>query len=614
MSKLSRNLTLKDVFCFASGAMISSGLFILPGIAYKYAGGGIIFSYFFASILVLLGLLSQAELVSAMPKAGGEYFHISRSLGPYIGTIDGILNWFTLCLKSAFALLGMAAFISLILTVNPHIVATIVCLFFGILNFFGTKKSTFFQNSLIWFLIILLVLYILLGFQKINFHNFQHLIPVEGLKPIFYCSGLVFISYGGLLKSTSIAEEVKEPARIIPLGMLLSLLVVSILYILSIFVTVGLLGKELNGNLTPLGSGGEIIAGKPGLILMSFAAILAFTSTANAGIMSSARYLLALSRDGVLPSLFSKIHDKYKTPYIGIIFSCLVMILVLFFNLKILAEAGSTVLILNFALSSFSVIIMRESKIKNYRPKFKTPLYPFPQIISIIGSLFLIIEIGKDSFFITLTLLGISTIFYVLYGKMKKKKEYGLLYLIEKITNKRIITNHSLEQELKEIIKDRDNIAEDRFDELIKNSLFYDFPEKIGYEELFKKVSEEISKYTNIKMEVICNLLLEREKESSTVINTFVAIPHIIINLPRVFHITLVRAKKGIHFSEKYNNVKALFIIIGPKEQRNLHLKVISALAYIIQQENFEKEWIKAKNEEQIKDIFLLSERKRYIY
>jgi APA family basic amino acid/polyamine antiporter len=110
---LKKELGLLEVFCIASGAMISSGLFILPGIAYVKTGSSVIISYLIASIIMIPTLLSKAELATAMPKAGGDYFFIDRSLGPAIGTIGGLASWFALSSKTAFALIGIGAFVQL---------------------------------------------------------------------------------------------------------------------------------------------------------------------------------------------------------------------------------------------------------------------------------------------------------------------------------------------------------------------------------------------------------------------------------------------------------------------------------------------------------------------
>ena len=120
MKKLSKQLNLLHVFCIASGAMISSGIFVLPGLAHAKAGPAVVFSYFLAGLLATAGLLSIAELTTAMPKAGGDYFYISRGLGPATGTIAGLLSWFSLSLKSAFALIGMAVLVAPFVPLSWH--------------------------------------------------------------------------------------------------------------------------------------------------------------------------------------------------------------------------------------------------------------------------------------------------------------------------------------------------------------------------------------------------------------------------------------------------------------------------------------------------------------
>ncbi|RKX83730.1 MAG: hypothetical protein DRP57_07380, partial [Spirochaetes bacterium] len=109
-----KSLGLLEVFAIASGAMISSGIFVLPSVVFSIAGPGIILSYFLAGLMVIPGLLSKAELATAMPKSGGTYFFAERSLGPAVGTFVGLANWFSISLKSAFALIGIGVFLKLI--------------------------------------------------------------------------------------------------------------------------------------------------------------------------------------------------------------------------------------------------------------------------------------------------------------------------------------------------------------------------------------------------------------------------------------------------------------------------------------------------------------------
>jgi len=601
---------LLDVFCLAAGAMISSGLFILPGLAHAQAGPAVVISYFLAGLLAMTGMLSQAELVSAMPKAGGDYFYVTRSMGPAVGAVSGLLTWFSLSLKSAFALVGMAAFTSIIVNIDIRIIALFLCLVFVLINIRGIKGAGRTQVILVFGLLTILLIYLIRGLAAINVHHFEPFAS-KGLAAIFSTAGFVFISYGGLLKIASIAEEVKNPGRIIPLGMILSLLIVSIFYILVVFVTTGVLGSaQLDNSLIPISDGAGVVMGKGGRIALSIAAILAFVSTANAGIMSASRYPLALSRDGLLPEFLSRISRRFKTPHIAILFTGAFMILALLLKLDVLIKAASTVLILTYIFSCLSVIILRESRVQNYQPCFHAPLYPGPQIIGIIGLLLLLLEMGREAL-LTAGLLIIGALSgYWFYGRIRMKKEYALLHLIERITAKEL-TTRSLETELKEIIRERDDIIEDRFDRIIEKSIVMDIDRAIEAEEFFRLAAEAMSKKIKVSAEVILRKLIEREKESSTVISPNLAIPHIIIEGKGTFDILLARSQKGILFSKEVPEVHTVFVLIGSRDERNFHLRALSAIAQIVQDPHFEKKWLAAKSKEGLRDIVLLGKRRR---
>src|SRR5690554_3665601 len=130
--------------------------------------------------------------------------------------------------------------------------------------------------------------------------------------------------------------------------------------------------------------------------------MLAFVTTANAGIMAASRYPLAMSRDNLLPDLLGKVSKKYSTPIPSLLFTGLFIALAILLPLEILIKAASTVVIMNYILSSLAVVILRESKIQNYRPSFKCPLYPWVQIASIIAFLALIWDMGLYPILISL--------------------------------------------------------------------------------------------------------------------------------------------------------------------------------------------------------------------
>ncbi len=605
--KLKRELGLWSVFAIATGAMISSGLFILPGIAYARTGPSVFLSYFFAGLLAVAGMLSQAELISAMPRAGGDYFYVTRTLGPAAGTVSGLLTWASLSFKSAFALIGMATFLELIVPINMHVAAIALTAVFVALNILGAKEASLIQKILVVSMLGLLLLYIFEGIQDVRVTNFEPF-AFDGLKGIISTAGMVFISYGGLLKVASIAEEVKNPGKNIPLGMFISFFVVVSLYFLVILTTVGVLGDKLANSLTPITDGAAVVLGSLGQKLIGVAAVLAFVSTANAGIMAAARYPFALSRDGLLPTVTGKL-NRFGVPFVSVLLTGALIVASLLMPLKPFVKAASSVLILSYAFACLSLLIMRFSGITNYRPQFRAPLFPYIQIIGLVGYVAMVVEMGLESILITLGIGALGLVFYMKYGG-KHKREFALLHLIARITDRKI-AERTLENELMEIIIERDKIVEDRFDRLVKKSKILDIKGKISKLELFRRVAAEMASELGMDFDELFRMLEEREKESSTAITPFIAIPHVVIDGEDKFTMVVVRALDGVYFSETAPEVKAIFFLAGTRDERQFHLQALAAIAQIVGNPNFEDSWLSARDVEDLRDILLLSRRVR---
>jgi amino acid transporter/mannitol/fructose-specific phosphotransferase system IIA component (Ntr-type) len=606
---LKKGLGLLDVFSIATGAMISSGIFILPGLAFAKTGPSVIVSYFIAGLFALTGLFSIAELSSAMPKAGGDYYFITRSMGPMIGTISGLLSWFSLSLKSSFALLGMAELLHLFYPVNIHFAAAVFTLIFLVLNIFGVEKAGHTQTGLVGVLIIVISIFVFLGIPKIQISNFEPFTYSGNLK-IFSTAGFVFISYGGLLKIASVAEEIKNPGKNIIKGMLISIILVVVMYSLMLLVVVGVLSNtELSGSLTPIANAAQKFMGKTGMYMMQLAAITAFISTANAGLLAASRYPLALSRDKLLPEFLDKVSEKYKSPYSSLLVTAGFMIITLFLNLDVLIKVASTVLIMTYILSNFSVIILRESKLQNYRPIFKSPLYPWVQFIGIIGFVFLLIEMGLLAISISLGLIVFGLFVYLSYGRKSQIKEYAFLHLIGRMLNKRLTTN-KLQTELKNVILERDEVVLDFFDKLVKESIVLDLQEEITFNEVLAIFSDKISDKYQINKDDISHAFLERENQGSTVITDGVAVPHIIINGKNKFGLLLARSKNGVTNNNK-SKIYAFFVLFGTLDDRIYHLRSLASIAQICQNEKFLKLWKDAGTINDLKDLISILPRKR---
>lgn len=609
---LKKELSLLDIFCIATGAMISSGLFILPGLAFSKAGPAVILSYIIAGVLCIPALLSMAELTTAMPKAGGDYFYIMRGFGPLLGTVAGFSSWFSLSLKGAFALVGMGAYIALITDIPINIIAVICCAFFIVLNLLGVKEASRFQVFLVTGLLAILLAYIGLGSRAVNPLNFSPFFS-EGLGPVFATASFVFISYGGLTKVAALAEEAKDPGRNLPLGMILSLIVTSIIYTLAISVTVGVLDPEaLRTTLIPISDGAGVFGGNILKILISIAAFFAFISTANAGLMTASRYPLGMSRDKLLPGYFHKISSRTKMPYVAILFTGAFMILsILFLKLELLVKIASSILILLFMFANLTVILFRESKILSYRPKFHSPFYPYVQVLGILGGIFLLIEMGAFIVFLTMFFLFLGFMWYKFYGQREATQDSALIYMLENLVAKdKELTSDNLLTELKDIVIQRDKLTEDRFHKMVEDSRVLDIETPLKMEDFFRDVSDILGKDLGLPPQDLFRKFIEREKESSTVLRKGLAIPHIVIEGENIFKILLVRARSGIIFTDD-KLAHIIFILVGSSDERNLHLKVLAAIAQITQNPDFDKKWFKARNIDELKNIVLLAERRR---
>ncbi len=605
-----KTLNLLHVFCIASGAMISSGLFVLPGLAHARAGPAAVFSYFLAGLLATAGLLSIAELTTAMPKAGGDYFYISRGLGPAAGTVAGLLSWFSLSLKSAFALIGLGVLAAAYIPIGWHVPASLFAVMFVLINLRGTREAASLQVILVIALLALMLSFIFKGFSHVNLRYFEPFAPY-GLKSVLSTTGFVFVSYGGLIQVASIAGEIRKPGQTIPRALIAALVVMVILYTLMIFVTGGVLGPEdLDNSLTPISDAAQAFWGNTGFVLLSIAAALAFVTTANAGIMTASRYLLAVSTDELLPSVLARIGSRYNTPYAAILVTGVVIAIAVFLNLEVLVEAASTVFVLGYILASVSVIILRESRVQNYRPVFLAPFYPWLQIFTIGGFAFILLEMGEAAFIVTAVIVLAGFACYWLYGRPRTEKESALLHLVERITAKELVTG-TLEIELKDIIRERDEIVKDRFDHLVEAAEVVDIKEHTDLAPFFDVIAQRLAGRLSTDAEKLKSLLLAREAESSTVLSPAVAVPHIVIEGEGKFEMVIARCRNGVRFSDKAPDINTVFVLAGTRDMRNFYLRVLAAIAHIVQTHEFEMKWSAAKNEQALRDLVVLTKRKR---
>ncbi len=622
MAKLERQLGFWQVFCIAAGAMISSGLFVLPGLAFAQAGPGVVLSYAIAAVAMVPAMASQAELATAMPRSGGSYFFIERSMGTLPGLLAGLANWFSIALKSAFALVGMGAFAKFVLGYQPEEqmirwIAIGFCVVFTVMNLLTVKGVGHSMVTMVAILLACLGVFLAVGLLGGNvrvsrFQGFED----KGWD-IVYTAGIVFISYGGLTKVASVAGEVRNPGRNLPAGMLAASITVSLLYVAAVFVTVGVLeptqlADPATGyvNYHPLTSAAEPVLGKPGQIILSAAAILAFVTTAAGGILSASRSPMAMSHDGLLPAALQRV-SRFGTPTVAVALTAGFMItLIAALPIAKLVKVASAMMLMLFVMVNLSVIVMRTSRLQNYRPLFKAPLFPWLQIVGIAVYVFLIIDMGLVPLITTAAFMGGGVLWYVVYVRTRISRESAFVYMVRNIVAREMYRGQ-LEEELKNIALERDQVTQDRFDRLVQDCEILDLPGPVPAEEMFPKAAEVLAPRLKMSRAVLEERFAEREKESSTVVDPGLAIPHVIVPGKGVFDVLLVRSREGIVFPEADQPVSVAFILVGSADQRNFHLRALMSIAHIAGEPGFQERWTSAADAENLRDLVLLSRRQR---
>lgn len=629
--KLEKQLGLWDVYAIATGAMFSSGFFLLPGIAAAETGPSVFLAYLVSGLLVLPTMFSVAELATAMPKAGGTYYILDRSLGPVIGTIGGYGSWLALVLKSAFALIGMGAYLSIFMDIPIVPVAIILTVVFGILNIVGAKETTTLQKILVAALISIMTFYVLQGLFSVFSSDFiaitrEQFTPlfINGSAGFFATVGMVFVSYAGLTKVASIAEEVENPDRNIPLGMILSIISAIIVYVAGVYIMVAVLEpSEFREDLTPVATAAKAfmhwLPGDLGLILVVVAAVAAFASTGNAGIMSASRYPLAMARDNLIDDWFGKI-GTMGTPVFAIISTTVLMILFLVaFNVAQVAKLASAFQLLLFALLNFAVIIMRESKIEEYDPGFYSPFYPWVQIAGMILSAVLILEMGLLAILFTVAVSIFSVGWFYYYASGKVEREGAIFHVHARLGKRK---DYGLEREMRTILRDKGLRDEDPYEEIVAHAAVIDEPNRnLSYLTIIEQASAVLAERLNMSEEELVERFCKAREMGTIPLGNNTVINHIRVEEDCQPQMVLVRIPESITVSTEQfevlnkeqtgdvENLCSMIFLVSSKQHSGQHLRTIAHLAEMIDNQHFIERWKSASSETELREILLRDER-----
>jgi mannitol/fructose-specific phosphotransferase system IIA component (Ntr-type) len=199
---------------------------------------------------------------------------------------------------------------------------------------------------------------------------------------------------------------------------------------------------------------------------------------------------------------------------------------------------------------------------------------------------------------------------YWVYIRPRATRESALIHAVRGLVAQEM-DHHKLEDELREIAMERDQIVHDRFDLLVKNCEILDVPEQISAEDLFAQAADVLSDRLNMDHRTLLEKFRTREALSSTAIMPGLAIPHIVVEGEGLFDLLVVRCREGAVFGPDLPPIQAAFVLIGSDDERNYHLRALMAIAHIVQEDEFMEQWLAAPQAEHLRDILLLSGRQR---
>ena len=433
MKKLQRTLSLPGAIAVSIGGMLS-GIFVLPGLAVGITGSSVWLAFLVAALCVLPAVLSKSELATSMPKSGGTYVYIERAFGPLFGTISGLGLWLSLLLKSAFSLVGLSAYLYVLIEVDSNLTKSIALfslLLILLLNIFGVKKVEKTQLLIVSISVLSLVGLIIFGFGSFDSALTE---PVFSKESSGFISAVAFlyISYAGVTKVAAVAGEIKNPEINLPKTMLISLFLITVVYVLVAIVLVGNVEASLLVNdIKPIYTLSQTLGGDAFGYAAGIVGVLTLLSMANSGVLASSRFPFAMARDKMLPDFLGSVSAKFMTPVYSIIVTAFIIgLAIIYLDVEKIAKLASAFKVLMFISVNLAVIVLRETNAQWYNPSYKSPFYPYVQIFGVISGVVLLAYLGLLPL---LSLLGVfifGFITFLFYGRKTNRKgvfsSYGI--------------------------------------------------------------------------------------------------------------------------------------------------------------------------------------------
>jgi basic amino acid/polyamine antiporter, APA family len=461
---LKKTLGPRSLVALGIGAIIGAGLFsITGGAAAANAGPAITISFVVAAFGCAFAGLCYAEFASMIPVAGSAYTYSYATMGEFIAWIIGwdlvleyavgaatvSISWSRYLIKF---LEGFDVHLPTALTVGPwdggiiNLPAIFIVVLMSLLLIRGTQESATVNAIIVGLKVTVVIIFIVLGWKYINTTNYQPYIPDNtgkfgefGFSGIIRAAAIVFFAYIGFDAVSTAAQEAKNPGKDMPIGILGSLAICTVLYILFAHVMTGVTsytsfaGKD---GIAPVAvaiehmgtqnASGAWTPDYPWLNRAILVAILAgYASVILVMLMGQSRVFFSMSKDGLLPKVFSEVHPKFRTPSKNnLLFLLFVSLFAAFVPARVVGEMTSIGTLFAFILVCVGVLVMRK-KMPDAPRVFKTPLVPFVPIMGVITCLFMMVFLPLDTWIRLIVWMMIGFDLYMWYGIKHSRLSVG---------------------------------------------------------------------------------------------------------------------------------------------------------------------------------------------
>jgi len=417
---LSRDLKELDITMIGVGAMIGAGIFVLTGSAAGAAGPALLLSFALNAVVTIFTAMVYAELGSAIPEAGGGYLWIKDSMGNTQGFLAGWMSWFSHAVAGALYALGFGSYFGLLLKdlhlaslgvphalVEKGLSVLVVLIFVGI-NFRGTSETGKAGNIVTMAKLAIIGLFVAAGLWAMASHrhlthHFQPFFP-KGTGAVFMAMGFTYIAFEGYEIIVQAGEEVENPRRSIPRAVFWSLIIVAPIYVLVGLTALGAIQSagpswQFLGKYKELGLVEAAREFMPlGTYVLLTGGLLSTVSALNATTYSSTRVAFAMGRDKVLPAFFAKVHPRNKTPYLALLVTSVIMLLmVLLVPIDDVATAADVMFLLLFIQVNYAVIRIRREFGDRLEYGYLVPFYPWVPILGMACQAFLAVYLFRFS-------------------------------------------------------------------------------------------------------------------------------------------------------------------------------------------------------------------------